>query len=92
MQGDACAACSLLIRRSRLSVWREEGRRAAWSLADAKKPTLNRGLGLLCGTAGVLTKLDIMDRDTDAAAVLRNEVVPLQLGYIGAHLTSWHHS
>lgn len=33
--------------------------------------------------AGVLTKLDIMDRGTDAAAILRNEVVPLRLGYIG---------
>ncbi len=32
---------------------------------------------------GVLTKLDIMDRGTDAAAILRNEVVPLRLGYIG---------
>ncbi|EIE21671.1 hypothetical protein COCSUDRAFT_37405 [Coccomyxa subellipsoidea C-169] len=34
-------------------------------------------------TVGVLTKLDIMDRGTDAAAILRNEVVPLRLGYIG---------
>jgi hypothetical protein len=33
--------------------------------------------------AGVLTKLDIMDRGTDAAAVLRNEVIPLRLGYVG---------
>jgi dynamin 1-like protein len=32
---------------------------------------------------GVLTKLDIMDRGTDASAILRNEVVPLRLGYIG---------
>lgn len=31
----------------------------------------------------MLTKLDIMDRGTNAASVLRNEVVPLQLGYIG---------
>ena len=34
-------------------------------------------------TAGVLTKLDIMDRGTDAAPVLRNEVIPLRLGYVG---------
>ena len=33
--------------------------------------------------AGVLTKLDIMDRGTNALRVLRNEVVPLRLGYIG---------
>ena len=33
--------------------------------------------------AGVLTKLDIMDRGTDASAILRNEVVPLRLGYTG---------
>ena len=31
----------------------------------------------------MLTKLDIMDRGTDAAAILRNEVVPLRLGYTG---------
>ena len=34
--------------------------------------------------AGVLTKLDIMDRGTDAAAVLQNAVIPLRLGHIGA--------
>ena len=32
--------------------------------------------------AGVLTKLDIMDRGTDAGAVLRNQVFPLKLGYV----------
>ena len=31
----------------------------------------------------MLTKLDIMDRGTDAVGVLKNEVVPLRLGYIG---------
>ncbi len=35
------------------------------------------------GGAGVLTKLDIMDRGTNALRVLKNEVVPLRLGYIG---------
>lgn len=34
-------------------------------------------------TVGVLTKLDIMDRGTDAVAVLRNQAMPLMLGYIG---------
>ncbi len=34
-------------------------------------------------TIGVLTKLDIMDRGTDAVGVLRNEAMPLKLGYIG---------
>ena len=33
--------------------------------------------------SGVLTKLDIMDRGTNALRVLKNEVVPLRLGYIG---------
>ena len=33
-------------------------------------------------TIGVLTKLDIMDRGTDAARALRGEVVPLRLGYV----------
>ena len=37
---------------------------------------------------GVLTKLDIMDRGTDAAAALRGEVVPLRLGYVGVVLRS----
>ena len=32
---------------------------------------------------GVLTKLDIMDRGTDATSILRNDVVPLRLGHIG---------
>ena len=35
-------------------------------------------------TVGVVTKLDIMDRGTDAAGILRNTVVPLRMGYIGA--------
>lgn len=30
-----------------------------------------------------MTKLDIMDRGTNALRVLKNEVVPLRLGYIG---------
>ncbi|KXZ51969.1 hypothetical protein GPECTOR_11g91 [Gonium pectorale] len=34
-------------------------------------------------TIGVLTKLDIMDRGTDAAHILRNAHIPLRLGYIG---------
>ncbi|CAD7704395.1 unnamed protein product [Ostreobium quekettii] len=33
-------------------------------------------------TIGVLTKLDIMDRGTNAVAVLKNQVVPLRLGYV----------
>ena len=38
----------------------------------------------------MLTKLDIMDRGTDAAAVLRNEAVPLRLGYVGVVNRSQH--
>ncbi|CAG0902017.1 unnamed protein product [Darwinula stevensoni] len=34
-------------------------------------------------TIGVLTKLDLMDRGTDARAVLENKVFPLKRGYIG---------
>ena len=34
-------------------------------------------------TIGVLTKLDIMDRGTNALAALENKVVPLALGYVG---------
>lgn len=30
---------------------------------------------------GVLTKLDIMDKGTDALAMLHNDVLPLRLGY-----------
>lgn len=39
-------------------------------------------------TLGVLTKLDLMDRGTDAVAALRNEVVPLRLGHVGVVLRS----
>ena len=39
---------------------------------------------MLCPAgAGVLTKLDIMDKGTDASAMMRNQIVPLRLGYIG---------
>ena len=34
-------------------------------------------------TIGVITKLDIMDRGTDAVGYLRGDVIPLKLGYIG---------
>ena len=34
-------------------------------------------------TLGVLTKLDIMDKGTDAKKVLLNQEIPLKLGYIG---------
>ena len=34
-------------------------------------------------TLGVLTKLDIMDKGTDALDVLRGNVIPLRLGYVG---------
>ena len=36
--------------------------------------------------AGVLTKLDIMDRGTSAAHILRNAHIPLRLGYVGVVL------
>mmetsp|Transcript_41754 Transcript_41754/g.110011 ORF Transcript_41754/g.110011 Transcript_41754/m.110011 type:complete len:780 (+) Transcript_41754:51-2390(+) len=34
-------------------------------------------------TIGVLTKIDIMDRGVDAMRSLRNEEIPLRLGYVG---------
>ncbi|KAF0852279.1 mitochondrial dynamin family protein [Andalucia godoyi] len=34
-------------------------------------------------TLGVLTKLDLMDKGTDAADILRNNLLPLRLGYVG---------
>jgi len=39
-------------------------------------------------TLGVLTKLDLLDRGTDAAEILMNKIVPLKLGYIGVVLRS----
>ena len=33
-------------------------------------------------TVGVLTKVDLMDKGTDASNMLRNDVIPLALGYI----------
>eukprot|EP00884_Botryococcus_braunii_P002074 jgi/Botrbrau1/11868/Bobra.126_2s0004.2 len=41
-------------------------------------------------TVGVMTKLDIMDRGTDASAILRNQVIPLRLGYNGVVNRSQH--
>merc|ERR1712137_797111 len=35
------------------------------------------------GTIGVITKLDIMDRGTDAYDVLTGKVIPLRLGFVG---------
>jgi len=40
-------------------------------------------LGLGNRTIGVLTKIDLMDKGTDAMEVLENRVIPLRLGYIG---------
>ncbi|KAK6231725.1 hypothetical protein SCA6_001798 [Theobroma cacao] len=34
-------------------------------------------------TIGIITKLDIMDRGTDARNLLLGKVIPLRLGYIG---------
>ena len=34
-------------------------------------------------TLGVITKLDLMDRGTDAYDILTNEKIPLKLGYVG---------
>ncbi|XP_019440334.1 PREDICTED: dynamin-related protein 3A-like isoform X2 [Lupinus angustifolius] len=34
-------------------------------------------------TIGVITKLDIMDRGTDARNLLQGKVIPLRLGYVG---------
>jgi hypothetical protein len=41
-------------------------------------------------SAGVLTKLDIMDRGTDALGMLKNEVLRLRLGYVGVINRSQH--
>jgi hypothetical protein len=34
-------------------------------------------------TIGVITKIDIMDKGTDATSMLNNEEIPLRLGYVG---------
>lgn len=39
-------------------------------------------------TVGVLTKLDIMDKGTNAVKMLQNQVVPLRMGYVGVVLRS----
>ena len=38
---------------------------------------------IISGFAGVLSKLDIMDRGTNASHILRNQLIPLRLGYVG---------
>eukprot|EP00955_Chlamydomonas_euryale_P110290 365990-Chlamydomonas_euryale.AAC.20 len=39
-------------------------------------------------TVGVLTKVDIMDRGTNCAHILRNAHIPLRMGYVGVVLRS----
>jgi len=34
-------------------------------------------------TVGVITKIDIMDRGTNAKRMIMNQEVPLRLGYVG---------
>lgn len=34
-------------------------------------------------TLGVITKIDIMDRGTDASKMILNQEIPLRLGYVG---------
>jgi replication fork clamp-binding protein CrfC len=34
-------------------------------------------------TLGVITKIDIMDRGTDASKMIMNQEIPLRLGYVG---------
>jgi dynamin 1-like protein len=48
----------------------------ALNLARMVDPDGNR-------TIGVLTKIDIMDKGTNAMDVLLNKVIPLQMGYVG---------
>jgi dynamin 1-like protein len=48
----------------------------ALKAARSVDPEFNR-------TIGVLTKLDLMDQGTNAAAILENRVVPLKRGWIG---------
>jgi len=45
-------------------------------LARKWDPTGNR-------TLGVITKIDIMDRGTDASKMILNQEIPLKLGYVG---------
>ncbi len=54
------------------------------SLAYLMMPQCSTGIQTSWdASAGVLTKLDIMDKGTDASAMMRNQIVPLRLGYIG---------
>lgn len=34
-------------------------------------------------TLGVITKIDIMDRGTDASKMILNQEIPLRLGFVG---------
>ncbi len=36
----------------------------------------------VCVFSGVLTKLDIMDRGTNASHILKGALIPLRLGYV----------
>lgn len=41
-------------------------------------------------TIGVLTKLDLMDKGTDAKDILDNKLLPLRRGYIGVNRSQKH--
>ena len=41
-------------------------------------------------TVGVITKLDLMDRGTNALEALEGKIIPLKLGYIGVVNRSQH--
>lgn len=53
-----------------------------WSLLVLRRLAASAHGGVNGGrSAGVLTKIDIMDKGTNALSMLRNEVLPLRLGY-----------
>ena len=39
-------------------------------------------------TIGVITKIDIMDKGTNAKKALENKEIPLKLGYVGIKMRS----
>jgi len=49
------------------------------------KLVLTQKINLFTGlrTIGVITKLDLMDEETDARELLKNELLPLRRGYVG---------
>ncbi|KAJ7554794.1 hypothetical protein O6H91_05G009400 [Diphasiastrum complanatum] len=76
-QAAASASTTNMIRELETKIEKQQEETLFWA------STLKEGTKPGSRTIGVITKLDIMDRGTDARSFLLGNVVPLRLGYVG---------